>query len=129
MGSVYRALNLNTGQMVAVKRIALSGLPEREVIQLEKEYLVLQNLKHPSIVTYLGMVKDEEYLNIILEYVENGSLGQTLKAFGKLNERLVSSYTVKILEGLFYLHQEQVRSFVCEESSTMLIRACVGHSL
>lgn len=40
-----------------------------------------------------------------LRYAENGSLGQTLKAFGKLNERLVASYVVKILEGLHYLHQ------------------------
>ena len=41
-------------------------------------------------------------------YVENGSLGQTLKAFGKLNERLVASYVVKILEGLHYLHTSDV---------------------
>jgi serine/threonine protein kinase len=41
-------------------------------------------------------------------YVENGSLGQTLKAFGKLNESLVASYVVKILEGLYYLHQSDV---------------------
>ena len=41
-------------------------------------------------------------------YAENGSLGQTLKAFGKLNERLVANYVVKILEGLHYLHQNDV---------------------
>lgn len=41
-------------------------------------------------------------------YAENGSLGQTLKAFGKLNERLVASYVVKILEGLHYLHRSDV---------------------
>jgi len=44
----------------------------------------------------------------LLRYAENGSLGQTLKAFGKLNERLVASYVVKILEGLHYLHQSDV---------------------
>ena len=43
-----------------------------------------------------------------LRYAENGSLGQTLKAFGKLNERLVASYVVKILEGLHYLHRSDV---------------------
>jgi serine/threonine protein kinase len=31
-----------------------------------------------------------------------------LEAFGKLNERLVSSYVVKILEGLDYLHSSDV---------------------
>lgn len=35
-------------------------------------------------------------------------MGQTLKAFGKLNEHLVASYVVKILEGLHYLHKSQV---------------------
>lgn len=41
-------------------------------------------------------------------YAENGSLGQTIKAFGRLNERLVAGYVVKILEGLHYLHQSDV---------------------
>ena len=43
-----------------------------------------------------------------VRYAENGSLGQTLKAFGKLNERLVAGYVAKILEGLHYLHQSDV---------------------
>jgi serine/threonine protein kinase len=47
-------------------------------------------------------------ISIRLRYAENGSLGQTIKAFGKLNERLVASYVVKILEGLFYLHENDV---------------------
>ncbi|KAH9941507.1 Pkinase-domain-containing protein [Amylocystis lapponica] len=85
--TVYRALNLNTGQMVAVKRISLEGLKEEEIAQLMREVDLVKSLSHPVL------------------YAENGSLGQTLKAFGKLNERLVASYVVKILEGLHYLHQ------------------------
>lgn len=104
-GSVYRALNLNTGQMVAVKRIRLEGLKEEEISTLMREVDLVKSLSHPSIVKYEGMTRDEDSLSIVLEYAENGSLGQTLKAFGKLNERLVASYVVKILEGLHYLHQ------------------------
>ncbi|KAG2011848.1 STE/STE11 protein kinase [Coprinopsis cinerea AmutBmut pab1-1] len=107
-GSVYRALNLNTGQMVAVKRIRLEGLKEEEVTQLMREVDLVKSLSHPSIVKYEGMARDEDTLSIVLEYAENGSLGQTLKAFGKLNERLVASYVVKILEGLHYLHTSDV---------------------
>ncbi|EIW79378.1 hypothetical protein CONPUDRAFT_127468 [Coniophora puteana RWD-64-598 SS2] len=103
-GVVYRALNITTGQMVAVKRIRLEGLKEDEVTQLMKEVDLMKRLGHPSIVKYEGMARDEDFLNIVLEYAESGSLGQTLKAFGKLNERLVASYVVKILEGLHYLH-------------------------
>lgn len=111
--------------MVAVKRIGLEGLKEDEVTQLMREVDLVKSLSHPSIVKYEGMARDANTLSIVLEYVssrficmqiltvtcryaENGSLGQTLKAFGKLNERLVASYVVKILEGLDYLHQSDV---------------------
>ncbi|KAF8524190.1 hypothetical protein JB92DRAFT_2881468 [Gautieria morchelliformis] len=107
-GSVYRALNLNTGQMVAVKRIRLEGLSETEVAQLTHEVEIVKRLSHPSIVKYEGMAKDSDTLSIVLEYAENGSLAQTLKAFGKLNEGLVASYVTKVLEGLHYLHTSQV---------------------
>ncbi|KAF4593894.1 hypothetical protein EYR40_008689 [Pleurotus pulmonarius] len=107
-GSVYRALNLNTGQMVAVKRIRLEGLKENEVTQLMREVDLVKSLSHPSIVKYEGMARDEDTLSIVLEYAESGSLVQTLKAFGKLNESLVAGYVVKILEGLDYLHQSGV---------------------
>ncbi|EIW54918.1 kinase-like protein, partial [Trametes versicolor FP-101664 SS1] len=110
--SVYRALELNTRTIVAVKRIRLEGLKEDEISQLMREVDLIRYLSHPSIVQYEGMSRDDTWLNIVLEnvleYVENVSLGQTLKAFGKLNERLVANYVVKILEGLHFLHQNDV---------------------
>ncbi|KAK0467032.1 STE/STE11/cdc15 protein kinase [Desarmillaria tabescens] len=99
---------IGRGQMVAVKRIRLEGLKEDEVTTLMREVDLVKRLSHPSIVKYEGMARDTDTLSIVLEYAENGSLGQTLKAFGKLNERLVASYVVKILEGLHYLHTSDV---------------------
>lgn len=107
-GSVYRALNLSTGQTVAVKQIRLEGLKEAEVTELMREVNIYKRLSHPGIVRYEGMTRDDETLSIVLEYAENGSLGQTLKSYGKLNERLVASYVAKILEGLHYLHGQDV---------------------
>ncbi|KAK4702378.1 hypothetical protein P7C70_g3845, partial [Phenoliferia sp. Uapishka_3] len=107
-GSVYRALNLNSGRVVAVKRIQLEGKSEEEVSQLSQEVALLKSLDHPGVVKYEGVVRTEHYLNIVLEYVENGSLQKTIKHFGELPESLVASYVVKILEGLDYLHSSQV---------------------
>lgn len=107
-GSVYRALNIHTGSVVAVKRIRLAGKTEEEANQLQKEVDLLKRLSHPSVVKYEGLVRTEHYLNIVMEYVENGSLHNTLGAFGILPEALVASYVVKILEGLSYLHRMQV---------------------
>ena len=68
-GSVYRALNLNTGQMVAVKRIRLEGLKEDEISTLMREVDLVKSLSHPSIVKYEGMARDDDSLSIVLECV------------------------------------------------------------
>ncbi|KAI9240038.1 MAG: kinase-like domain-containing protein, partial [Podila humilis] len=107
-GSVYRALNLGTGQMVAVKRIKIDGLKDTEMDILMQEVDLLKSLTHPSIVKYEGFIKTYGHLNIILEFVENGSLLTTLKSFGTFPEKLVVAYVVKILEGLVYLHGKEV---------------------
>lgn len=64
---MYRALNLNTGQTVAVKRIRLEGLSEAEVAQLMHEVELVKRLSHPSIVKYEGMGRDSDTLSIVLE--------------------------------------------------------------
>ncbi|CAG8648424.1 11051_t:CDS:2, partial [Paraglomus brasilianum] len=107
-GAVYRALHLGTGQMVAVKRIKLDGRKDEEIQQLMQEVELLKSLSHPSVVKYEAYIMTEDYINIILEYAENGSLLNTLKSFGNFPEKLVASYVVKILEGLSYLHNKHV---------------------
>ncbi|KAF9374751.1 hypothetical protein CPC16_001096, partial [Podila verticillata] len=102
------ALNLGTGQMVAVKRIKIDGLKDTEMDILMQEVDLLKSLTHPSIVKYEGFIKTYGHLNIILEFVENGSLLTTLKSFGTFPEKLVVAYVVKILEGLVYLHGKEV---------------------
>ncbi|KAK0542853.1 Protein kinase of the Mitotic Exit Network [Tilletia horrida] len=107
-GSVYKALNTTTGMMLAVKRIKLTGKSEKEIMQLMKEVDLLKKLEHPSVVKYEGLVRTNDVLSIILEWVESGSLYLTLKNFGPFGEGLCASYVVQILEGLHYLHNRQV---------------------
>jgi hypothetical protein len=71
-GVVYRALNLLTGAVVAVKRIRLAGKSEAEISELATEVELLKKCLHPSVVRYEGLVRTEHYLNLILECV-NGS--------------------------------------------------------
>ncbi|KAF9887841.1 hypothetical protein FE257_009501 [Aspergillus nanangensis] len=104
-GSVYRALNWNTGETVAVKQIKLTDLPKSE---LRLEIDLLKNLDHANIVKYQGFVKSVETLNIILEYCENGSLHSIAKNFGRFPENLVGLYMAQVLHGLLYLHEQGV---------------------
>ncbi|ORY98577.1 kinase-like domain-containing protein [Syncephalastrum racemosum] len=107
-GTVYRALNVKTGQMVAIKQIKLSADYNDLEDVMQQEARLLQSLAHPNIVRYEGFIQDAECINIVLEFVENGSLANTLKAFGSFPESLVASYSLRILQGLAYLHDQRV---------------------
>ncbi|KAJ1824347.1 Protein kinase of the Mitotic Exit Network, partial [Coemansia sp. RSA 2599] len=107
-GSVYRALDLETGQMVAVKQIPVDGQNDEDMDDVMQEVELLKSLSSPRIVRYHGFVRTEAHLNLVMEYVENGSLSATLKSFGAFPEKLVLAYAVKIIEGLIYLHGRDV---------------------
>lgn len=47
-------------------------------------------------------------MNIILEYVENGSLESLIRKFGNFPETLVAIYIQQVLHGLEYLHSQLV---------------------
>ncbi|KAF9651668.1 hypothetical protein BDM02DRAFT_3090819 [Thelephora ganbajun] len=107
-GQVYRALNWATGETVAVKEITLANIPKGEISQIMSEIDLLKNLNHPNIVKYKGFFKTREFLYIILEFCENGSLHAICKRFGKFPENLVAVYICQVLEGLVYLHDQGV---------------------
>ncbi|KAF9130062.1 hypothetical protein BGW39_003512 [Mortierella sp. 14UC] len=106
-GSVWRGLH-DTGTTVAVKQINLSDIPSAELDNIMMEIDLLKKLNHANIVKYYGFEKTTEFLNIILEFCENGSLRSLCKNFGKLPEHLGATYITQVLDGLIYLHDQGV---------------------
>ena len=72
------------------------------------EIEILKQLKHENIVKYIDYIQNETHLNIILEYVESGSLASINKIFGPFQESLVALYIKQVLQGLDYLHKQGV---------------------
>lgn len=107
-GTVHRALDTSTGCVVAIKRIPRTAHSPEDSDCLMHEVDLLRDLSAPSIVQYHGFVMDSKHLNIVEEYVENGSLLHSIKTFGCFNEKLAAAYTSKILDGLIYLHKRSV---------------------
>lgn len=101
-------MNFETGETVAIKRISTEKIAADALASVEAELDLLKKLNHPNIVSYVGCHRSEKHLNIILEYIENGSLQAIVKKFGKFPETLVAVYTMQVLEGLEYLHEQHV---------------------
>ncbi|KAC9696446.1 hypothetical protein E3N88_45370 [Mikania micrantha] len=102
-GRVYKGLDLENGDFVAIKQVSLENIAQEDLN-------IIMNLNHKNIVKYLGSLKTKTHLHIILEYVENGSLANIIKPnkFGPFPESLVAVYIAQVLEGLVYLHEQGV---------------------
>ncbi|KAG8043791.1 hypothetical protein GUJ93_ZPchr0458g22664 [Zizania palustris] len=78
-GRVYKGLDLENGDFVAIKQVSLENIPQEDLSIIMQEIDLLKNLNHKNIVKYLGSLKTKSHLHIILEYVENGSLATIIK--------------------------------------------------
>jgi len=108
IGWVYRGMNIETGMIVAIKQVSLQNIKEEQLQSIQSEINLLKRLKHENIVKYIDYIQNETHLNIILEYVESGSLASINKKFGPFQESLVAVYIKQVLQGLDYLHQQGV---------------------
>lgn len=109
-GRVYKGLDLENGDFVAIKQVSLENIPPEDLASIMSEIDLLKNLNHKNIVKYQGSFKTKTHLYIILEFVENGSLANNIKPnkFGALPENVVGRYIAQVLEGLVYLHEQGV---------------------
>jgi hypothetical protein len=107
LGSVFKALDQRTGQMIAVKEVRIDRKLDTDMKlknALENEVGLYKELQHPHIVSYFGHDYIDNSLYIYLEYMPGGSVAQVLSQFGPFDESLIVSYAVGLLEGLDYLH-------------------------
>ncbi|XP_074320944.1 mitogen-activated protein kinase kinase kinase NPK1-like isoform X1 [Silene latifolia] len=106
-------LNINSGELLAVKQVSIAANGAKDKTQahikeLEEEVKLLKNLSHPNIVRYLGTAREDEALNILLEFVPGGSISSLLGKFGSFPEPVIRMYTKKLLLGLEYLHKNGI---------------------
>lgn len=105
-GVVYKAICVNTGAVVAVKEIGLRKLDSESSKALKLEIDLLTKLRHENVVELIGVVEHHDYVYVILEFIENGSLSSLIKPgkFGKLTENLAKVYVKQLLTGLHFCH-------------------------
>ncbi|CAM6113711.1 unnamed protein product [Calypogeia fissa] len=101
------------GTKVAAKTI-LEKLAKREEIQKEfrMELLLLQSLRHPNIVEFLGAVTKNDELVIVTEYLAKGDLHEIIERKGRIPARDAVSYALDIARGMNYLHQHKPTAIV-----------------
>ncbi|MCJ1344755.1 Suppressor of Sensor Kinase (SLN1) [Peltigera leucophlebia] len=109
-GSVYAAINLDSGLLMAVKEIRLHDPQMIPTIaqQIRDEQAVLEVLDHPNIVSYHGIEVHRDKVYIFMEYCSGGSLANLLEHGRIEDETVIQVYALQMLEGLAYLNQSGI---------------------
>jgi mitogen-activated protein kinase kinase kinase len=109
-GSVYAAINLDSGQLLAVKEIRLQDPTLIPTIagQIKDEMNVLEVLDHPNVVSYHGIEVHRDKVYIFMEFCSGGSLAGLLEHGRIEDEQVIMVYALQLLEGLGYLHESGI---------------------
>lgn len=103
-GAVYKARDIRTSELVAIKVISLSE-GEEGYEEIRGEIEMLQQCNHPNVVRYLGSYQGEDYLWIVMEYCGGGSIADLMNVTEEpLEESQIAYICREALKGLAYLH-------------------------
>ncbi|XP_078738740.1 serine/threonine-protein kinase PAK 3-like isoform X1 [Lampetra fluviatilis] len=104
-GTVYTAIDVATGQEVAIKQMNLQQQPKKELII--NEILVMRENKNPNIVNYLDSYLVGEELWVVMEYLPGGSLTDVVTETC-MDEGQIAAVCRECLQALEFLHSNQV---------------------
>ena len=106
-GLVNLGIQKETGQKVAIKILnkkKIKTIKDKELIKFEIG--ILNICHHPNIIRLLDHLEDKDYIYIITEYIEGGTLEQYFKKMKfKFNESQAANIMNQIAKGIKYLQQ------------------------
>ncbi|KAK7410997.1 hypothetical protein VNO78_02299 [Psophocarpus tetragonolobus] len=108
--NVYKARDLVTGKIVALKKVRFDNLEPESVKFMAREILVLRKLDHPNVVKLEGLVTSRMScsLYLVFEYMEHDLAGLAAGQGVKFTEPQVKCFMKQLLSGLEHCHSRGV---------------------
>ncbi|XP_073908299.1 LOW QUALITY PROTEIN: cyclin-dependent kinase 2-like [Castor canadensis] len=107
-GVVYKAKNKLTGEVVALKKIRLDTETEGVPSTAIREISLLEELKHPNIVKLLDVIRTENKLYLVFEFLHQDLKKFMDAALAGILLPLIKSYLFQLLQGLAFRHSHGV---------------------
>ena len=115
-GKVFKARDIKTQQLVALKSVKLENEKEGFPITAVREIKILRQLQHPNIVNMIEIVtdkqdalefrKDRGEFYLVFEYMDHDLFGLLDSGLLELNTDQIGSFMKQLLEGLHYCHSK-----------------------
>lgn len=115
---VYQCLNVDTGELMAVKSFIVlfiqigenSEKIKKQLAAIKSEISILRKLSHANIVNYYqaDLSDDMKSIDILLEFIPGGNLKLIITKYKTLEIPIIRNYGKQLLEGLKYLHSNKI---------------------
>ncbi|XP_021714760.1 probable serine/threonine-protein kinase At1g54610 [Chenopodium quinoa] len=108
--SVYKARDLETGKLVAMKKVRFVNMDPESVRFMAREILILRKLDHPNVMKLEGLVTSRMSgsLYLVFEYMEHDLAGLLARPGNRFTEPQIKCYMQQLLSGLVHCHSRGV---------------------
>ncbi|KAJ4873274.1 Protein kinase superfamily protein [Raphanus sativus] len=108
--SVYKARDLETGKVVAMKKVRFVNMDPESVKFMAREILILRKLDHPNVMKLEGLVTSRlsGSLYLVFEYMEHDLAGLAATPGIKFSETQIKCYMQQLFRGLEHCHRRGI---------------------
>ncbi|XVF11867.1 hypothetical protein REPUB_Repub08aG0064300 [Reevesia pubescens] len=108
--TVFRARDLESGKIVALKKVRFDNFEPESVRFMAREILILRKLDHPNIINLEGIITSRMSCSIYLvfEYMEHDITGLLSCPDIKFSESQIKCYVKQLLSGLDHCHSRGI---------------------
>ncbi|XP_060190132.1 cyclin-dependent kinase C-2 C-like [Lycium barbarum] len=108
--SVYRARDVETGKMVALKKVKFDNFQPDSVRFMAREVTILRKLDHPNIMKLIGIVTSRLSccIYLVFEYMEHDLSGLLSCPDIKFTDSQIKCYMRQLLSGLEHCHSRGI---------------------
>ncbi|XP_078168790.1 serine/threonine-protein kinase 12-like isoform X2 [Carex rostrata] len=117
------------GTQVAVKQLDDDLITDEDKVRAFRDELtLLQLVRHPNVVQFLGAVTQSTPMMIVTEYLPKGDLRTFLGRKGALKTSLAVKFALDIARGLNYLHEHKPEAIIHRDlEPSNILRDDSGH--
>lgn len=117
------------GSQVAVKTFGEDVITDEDKVRAFRDELaLLQQLRHPNVVQFLGAVTQSSPMMIVTEYLPKGDLRAYLKRKGALKPATAVRFALDIARGMNYLHEHKPEAIIHRDlEPSNILRDDSGH--
>ncbi|BAT94340.1 hypothetical protein LR48_Vigan02g200300 [Vigna angularis] len=108
--NVYKALDRDTGEIVALKKVRFNTSEPESIKFMAREITILQRLDHPNVVKLKGLATSRMQYSIYLvfEFMQTDLARVIARPEEKLSEPQVKCYMHQLLSGLQHCHDRGI---------------------